>query len=474
MTSASNSQGLSTFPANIETDAASSPKYHWYRGVFFQATVVGIAAFTAPGLWNAMNSVGAGGQQSPYLVMAGNAVLFSLMTITCLTGSIIANRFGLKATFAFGTMGYAVYSAALYTNNRYGTEWFIYVGSAACGITAGLFWAAEGAIMLSYPEPENRGKYLAYWLCYRNSGSILGGVINLAFNYQGKRIGKLDWRTYIVFVVLQCLGPLVALLLSPPDKVVRRNGTRVQIVERISDSAELKELGRLMLRKEFLLVTPFFIYVNWLLPYSSSYLSLYFTIRARALASLVSALAQIAGTAALGSFLDWKRLSLTTRARVSYAFLMALIGGCWIWGTVVQADYAKHKPSLDWDDAEFGRGWALYIMWQVNFALTYNFGYWLVGWMSRHPSDIVRYTSAARALESAGQCISSGISSTSAPLTAALAVNFALWGIAVVPAYLVVRQVGDRHVGAHSTQERSSEAVDSHKGRQDQDGSNEI
>jgi hypothetical protein len=44
-------------------------KYSWYRGVFFNATVVGIAAFAAPGLWNAMQSVGAGGQQTPYLVM---------------------------------------------------------------------------------------------------------------------------------------------------------------------------------------------------------------------------------------------------------------------------------------------------------------------------------------------------------------------------------------------------------------------
>lgn len=43
--------------------------YRWYRGVFFQATVVGLCAFTAPGLWNAMQSVGAGGQQTPYLVM---------------------------------------------------------------------------------------------------------------------------------------------------------------------------------------------------------------------------------------------------------------------------------------------------------------------------------------------------------------------------------------------------------------------
>ncbi|GKT71185.1 DUF895 domain membrane protein [Colletotrichum tofieldiae] len=299
--------------------------------------------------------------------------------------------------------------------------------------------------MLSYPEADNRGKYLAYWLCYRNSGSILGGIINLAFNHQGRRTGKLDWRTYIVFVVLQ--------------KVIRRNGTRVQIAERISDSAELRELGRLMLRKEFLLVAPFFVYVNWILPYSSSYLSLYFSIRSRALASLVSALAQIAGTVMLGSFLDWKRLSLNTRARVSYVFLMALIGGCWVWGAVIQAEYVNHKPSLDWDEAGFGRGWALYIMWQVNFALTYNYGYWLVGWMSQHPNDIVRYTSAARALESAGQCISSGISSTSAPLTAALGINFALWGIAVFPAYFVVRQVGLRHVGAHA-QENTFNAED--------------
>lgn len=66
-----------------------------------------------------------------------------------------------------------------------------------------------------------------------------------------------------------------------------------------------------MLRSQVLISiphrAPFFIYINWLLPYSSSYLSLYFTVRSRALASLVSALAQIAGTALLGCFLDWNR-----------------------------------------------------------------------------------------------------------------------------------------------------------------------
>lgn len=125
------------------------------------------------------------------------------MTVSCLTGSILINRLNFRYALALGTVGYSIYSAALYQNNRHGTQWFIYLGSAACGITAGFFWAAEGAIMLSYPLPENRGKYLAYWLAYRNSGSILGGAINLAFNYSGRSLGKLDWRTYIVFVVLR-------------------------------------------------------------------------------------------------------------------------------------------------------------------------------------------------------------------------------------------------------------------------------
>lgn len=60
--------------ADVEDGSEDAPSisnepYHWYRGVFFQASIVGLCAFAAPGLWNAMQSVGAGGQQTPYLVM---------------------------------------------------------------------------------------------------------------------------------------------------------------------------------------------------------------------------------------------------------------------------------------------------------------------------------------------------------------------------------------------------------------------
>lgn len=51
-------------------------KRTWYRRVFFQATIVGLCAFLAPGLYNAMQSTGAGGQQTPYLVMYESIYLY--------------------------------------------------------------------------------------------------------------------------------------------------------------------------------------------------------------------------------------------------------------------------------------------------------------------------------------------------------------------------------------------------------------
>jgi hypothetical protein len=111
---------------------------------------------------------------------------------------------------------------------------------------------------------------------------------------------------------------------------------------------------------------PFFFYATFLLSYAGSYLSLYFSVRSRALASLVSALAQITANIIFGSFLDWKRLSLNQRSKISCLGLMSLFGGTWIWGTVIQHEYGLNKPALDWVDSGFGRGWALYIMMQVN------------------------------------------------------------------------------------------------------------
>ncbi len=66
------------------------------------------------------------------------------------------------------------------------------------------------------------------------------------------------------------------------------------------------------------------------------------------------------------TFLDWRRFTINERARYSYIFMMALAGGSWIWATIVQVGYTRNPPSFDWVDDGFGRGWALYIIMQVN------------------------------------------------------------------------------------------------------------
>ncbi|GJC89988.1 hypothetical protein ColLi_12826 [Colletotrichum liriopes] len=89
----------------LEAGVTGNTNRTWYRTVFFQATVIGLCAFFAPGLYNAMQSTGAGGQQTPYLVMSANAVLGVMMVVTCSMGSVVANRIGLKNALIFGTTG---------------------------------------------------------------------------------------------------------------------------------------------------------------------------------------------------------------------------------------------------------------------------------------------------------------------------------------------------------------------------------
>ena len=53
-----------------------------------------------------MNSLGAGGAQSPHLVNAGNALTFCLMVVSCYFSSVIVHYIGIKGALIFGTYVY--------------------------------------------------------------------------------------------------------------------------------------------------------------------------------------------------------------------------------------------------------------------------------------------------------------------------------------------------------------------------------
>lgn len=55
----------------------------WFRSPLFNVIIVGLISFTQPGIWNALNNTGAGGQQEPYLVNGANSLTFGYVSSVC-------------------------------------------------------------------------------------------------------------------------------------------------------------------------------------------------------------------------------------------------------------------------------------------------------------------------------------------------------------------------------------------------------
>ncbi|KDN70016.1 putative cytochrome c oxidase subunit 1 [Colletotrichum sublineola] len=423
----------------------------WYRSPFYNATILGICSFAAPGLWGAMNSLGAGGAQKPYLVNTGNALTFCLMIISCWLTSSIVKYIGIKGALVAGTIGFAPYSAGLYLNNRYSVEWLVILGAAFCGVSAGIFWGSEAAIAIAYPEPYNRGRMIAYWLTWTRFGQILGGAINLGLNSDRNGAGKVSYKVYLIFIALQSCGPLVALLLSTPHKVQRGDGKAVELTIADNPWQEIKATTRVFLTPKFLLL------VLWIGQgvYSESiyytYIALWFSVRARALGSFLSGIVAIVAGNLLGLWLDQNRIALKKRARWAFAVIMTLQGAWWLWLTINVTEYRRTQPTYDWGDPGFARGFGVFIFLVSGFQLNYNFAFFMIGQISESPQETIRLAALLRGTESAWQAVSYGLNAI--PIFALVGgpyINFGLWFVSIYPAWLVVRHFGADDKGRNS------------------------
>ncbi|KAE9974457.1 hypothetical protein BLS_003109 [Venturia inaequalis] len=418
-------------------------KVKWYRGTYYNATILGICNFLAPGIWGAMNSLGAGGEEKPYLVNGANALTFCLMVVSCFFSSVIVKRIGIKWALVFGTMGYAPYAAGLYTNNRFGTEWFVLVGAALCGTSAGVFWMAEAAIALSYPEPYNQGRFLGFWLSFRIGGQVVGGAINLALNAANNKAGKVSYNVYLAFIALQCLAPFAALLLTPPSKVQRKDGVRVDMSITDGNRRELALTTKLFFSKKFLLIVPLIGQAVYTEAVMFTFESLWFSVRARALGSFLSGIVAMIGGNLLGLFLDRNKLALKSRARGSFVVIMTMQGAWWIWATILVTDFRKSKPTYDWVDAGFGKAFALFLFWVAGFQINYLYLYFVIGNLAETQPEVIRIAGLLRGTESAWQAVSYGLNSVGIIASVGgVYLNFALWALAIVPGWLVIKDIG--------------------------------
>ncbi|PGH07796.1 hypothetical protein AJ79_06184 [Helicocarpus griseus UAMH5409] len=434
--------GLSSSPTTSNTPA-SYGKVVFFRSTLFQILVVGICAFTAPGIWTAMNGLGVGGSQSPDLVNAANALLYAFMTVTCFAGPWLTNATGFRYTLAVSTLGYPLYGAGLYVNNRFGSTWFVYFGAVVCGISAGFFWSVEGAISTGYPESHKRGRYIATWFTFRNTGNLIGGAISLGINRNVNQRGQVGYQTYLAFIAIQCLGCFFGLLLSNPEKVQRDDGTRIEAPRGIQWRDEAREMWRLLKSRSIVLLIPLFWYYGWIQAYPGTYLATYFTVRSRALGSFMYAVVGNLATWLVGFLVDipWVK-SRQTRAITTYVLIALLNSATWIWAVMIQNEYRHTNPTLDWaDQRAFGRGFGLYLFERISLGMVENYIYWCISNLSDSPGDQIRYSSLLRGIETAAVAVGFGIQAIPTALIATASINFGLWFAALPFSYYATLQV---------------------------------
>lgn len=122
---------------------------------------------------------------------------------------------------------------------------------------------------------------------------------------------------------------------------------------------------------------------------------------------------------------------------------MTLQGAWWIYGTILVTGYRKTQPTFDWVDAGFGRGFVWFLMMVMSFQINYMYLYFVIGSLAKNDAEIIRYAGLLRGTESAAQAVSYGLTSVKIMGTVGcIYMNFAMWAVALSPAWLVIREIG--------------------------------
>ncbi|KAL7622450.1 hypothetical protein AAE478_007955 [Parahypoxylon ruwenzoriense] len=466
-----------TTTSEPEAPETAPIKHSIFRSVPFQIAVASGVSFTAPGMWDALGGLGAGGAAEPYAVSAANALVYGLFAIVCVAAGAINNRIGLRYGLALGAVGYPLYGAGLYTNNVGATTWFLLFGSALCGISAGFFWAAEAAIIIGYPSPGDRAFYLAVWQSAKAAGPIVGGAINLGLNANRSTAGAVGSATYLVFISIMCLGLPIALCLSPANRVWRRDGTRVVVRKAATWGAEFRAVARLLASRRVLLLLPAFFISYFYNGFVSTWLTTYFTVRARAFSSFLTNFAGVASSFLVAALLDRQSVHIRTRGRIVFSAVVAVLVGTWIWASVLQKRYYDvaaaegAAPVFDWFRGGFGAAYALVFFWTFAGQAFQQFLYWLVGQYATDLSSLSHHTGILRGVEALGQTVAWAMQSEgNANHFVSIGLNFGITVLCVPFTWIVLSELEHSHeIKVTETQEIESD-VENAKQQQKQGG----
>ena len=147
-----------------------------YASPPFQLTLVAFVCFLCPGMFNAVNGLGGGGQEDPKTADNANVAVYATFSVLGFFAGTITNRLGIKLTLSLGGLGYFLYVSSYLSYNHNKNSGFVIFAGAVLGVCAGMLWAAQGAIMMSYPPEHSKGRYISWFWMIFNLGAVIGGL----------------------------------------------------------------------------------------------------------------------------------------------------------------------------------------------------------------------------------------------------------------------------------------------------------
>ncbi|CAL1696862.1 unnamed protein product [Somion occarium] len=385
------------------------------KGVYYnpvvQVWLLGFVCFMCPGLFNALNGLGGGGQVDPTTGANANSALYSTFAFFAFFAGSINNVLGSRLTLLLGSTGYALYIGSyLAVNIHPNAGGFVVAAGAILGICAGMLWTAQGSLMLAYPTESEKGKFIGIFWSVFNLGSVVGASVSLGQNYHNTACVALlcaQWLEFHADLTLwNDLGEFSRKWHLYPNKMVRSDGSKVASPRHPSWTSEFWDLW-VALRTDpyIILLFPMFFASNWFYTWQFNDFNLaLFNIRTRSLNNLVYWLAQIIGSVSIGFLLDQRGLSRRVRAFSGWCILLFMVLVVHIWAFFYQKHYTREtvEARIDiFDHAYLGRV-LFYICCGLLDSMWQTCAYWLMGAMSNDPAKLAHFTGFYKSIQSAG------------------------------------------------------------------------
>ncbi|RAL62467.1 hypothetical protein DID88_005033 [Monilinia fructigena] len=418
-------------------------------------------------MFNALNGLGGAGLVAPGPANESNIALYACFSVVGFFAGFIVNVFGPKSSLFVGGISYFVYAGSFLAYKHIENRGFLIFGGALLGVCAGPFWAAQGAMLISYPSNEQKGRSTAWFWAIFNSGAAIGSLVTLCQELQIGVSNVASDNTYTTIIALMFAGTALSLCLCQPKNVKREDGSPVHIVVTVGKDwqDEIRNFCKVICRDYFIIqLFPMFLTSNWCYPYQFNTFNLStFNIRSRALNNFLYWLAEILGALVVGHTLDNDRLRRSNRAKGLVTGLVLLTFGVWtggyIWqkGNYHQADGVAEDQKLDFQGANYLEPMFLYMAYGIFNAIWQNCIYWILGKFTSDTRTASIYIGFYKGIQSAGGAISYRINNSNLSAMNELLICWILLAISlVIAAPVIIYKIRDEADGEEMVDEETA------------------